>query len=175
MAIPRRLLADFPDLSKLDRLTTEELLDLLRRFGVTIDVPGIEDNARAAFARAKGAMRDAAGALDPAATAALDTTIRRAFDGSLRAQIKGVMGDWRNAVLAGTTPPAKLRDLWVAVMDTSTCASCEARHGEERTFAEWALRGLPRSAALICRDQCRCELFPVKGEAPRIYVEVATL
>jgi hypothetical protein len=147
---------------------------LLEKFGVELDIHGLEDTARAAFARAKAAAR-AGVLLDTTAMAALEGAVQRALDSALREGLRAIVGGWRESVLAGGEPPTRLRELWVAVMDTSTCNSCEERHGEERTRAEWMLRGMPRSEALICRRKCRCELFPVGGDAPDVYVEVATL
>jgi hypothetical protein len=174
MAVPRRLLEMFPDVTRLASLTAEDAIALLAKFGVELDLAALEDTAKAAFARAKAAAR-AGVLLDATAMAALEGAVQRALDSALRESLRAIIGGWRESVIAGGEPPTRLRELWVAVMDTSTCTSCEDRHGEERTRAEWQLRGMPRSEALICRRKCRCELFPVTGDAPDMYVEVASL
>jgi hypothetical protein len=174
MAIPKRYLRPFPTADELAGLTVEELLQLLAEFGIDLDVAKLDEAARAAFARAKAAIRDGH-ELDAAAQGELDKAIVRAFDKELRADVKAIMGDWRGAVLGGGRTGSQPQELWVAVMDTATCEDCEKRHGEERTRAEWEQVGMPRSNALICQDQCRCELFPVSGDAPDVYVEVSTL
>jgi hypothetical protein len=174
MAVPRRLLRPFPSSDELAQLTVEELLQVLADFGIDLDVAKLDEAARAAFARAKAAIRDGH-ELDAAAQEQLSTTITRAFDKELRADVKAIMGDWRGAVLGGDRTEVEQEELWVAVMDTNTCPDCEERHGSERTRSEWEQVGMPRSNALICQDQCRCELFPVSGDAPAVYVEVAAL
>lgn len=177
---PDRLPARIPDPEDLLALDREELLRLMEFFGIDLDVVKLEAAADAATSRLIDAIRSGV-TLDSAAIARLDTSVQQAFDNALRAEIKTVVRDWRlerlSTVVAGMADgEAALPLMWVAIMDSNTCESCEPRHGMERTMVEWQAIGLPGSPALVCANQCRCELLPMPAEdAPSVFVELAKL
>ena len=50
---------------------------------------------------------------------------------------------------------------WVAVL-VNTCPDCLARHNKVATWDEWEARGLPRTGATVCRENCKCMLLPAE-------------
>ena len=50
---------------------------------------------------------------------------------------------------------------WVAVLK-NTCPDCLQRHNNVATYDEWEQRGLPRTGATACRENCKCVLLPAE-------------
>jgi len=53
---------------------------------------------------------------------------------------------------------------WSAVITAvlKPCPDCNARHGQSLSWEEWEEKGLPRTGATVCRENCRCVLVPVE-------------
>jgi len=56
--------------------------------------------------------------------------------------------------------------VWQAV-SSNVCPTCEQRNGEEHTYADWLLLGLPGSGATLCGHNCHCRLVRVDAERLR--------
>lgn len=52
---------------------------------------------------------------------------------------------------------------WLTTEGDHVCPDCEPRHGEVDTFANWMVRGLPKSGWSVCRHYCQCTLAPADG------------
>jgi len=40
------------------------------------------------------------------------------------------------------------------------CPDCKGRHGQEMSYEEWSLFGLPKSGFSVCGSYCNCDLVP---------------
>ena len=48
---------------------------------------------------------------------------------------------------------------WISVNGVESCPTCQARHGETRTWQEW--RGdAPGDGTTLCGESCQCQLIP---------------
>lgn len=161
--------ADLPPLEELIRKSDAELLRILAQLGATPDLEGLDAVADQIFERVASGLR-AGVPLDEAKWVAIDRQIELAAERAVRIQVKALVSNYRLT---------RMRDLdgdfmWVAIEDANTCESCDERHGESKSMEEWQVEGLPRSPALICGAECRCELLLVPAEeGADPYIEIA--
>lgn len=157
--------AELPDLEDLVDMEPRRLAALMRRLGVQLEEKGLTEAVVRATRRVLGT-----GIPDDA----LLESVAKAAKGSLR---QSLMVATKNAIRAIELAKHKAsrRDqmIWVSVLDNRTCDSCEERHGETMSLAEWEREGMPGSAALLCDGNCRCELQPAEHFAEEVEGEVS--
>ena len=146
---------DVPELEALAGRSEAELLALLRSRGVSFDPDGeFVTQIERATKRLLGADRP-----DDALVERVIRNAQSAARGSLLRLAKSTVREARVIPLERGRE-INARWLWVAVLDDRTCESCDERHNESRTMAEWEQEGKPGSANLLCNGNCRCELLP---------------
>ncbi len=80
------------------------------------------------------------------------------FRNAIKATIDGAIHRFRDqAEISELGDEQKFR--WVAVL-INTCPDCLDRHGQVKTWDEWAAEGLPRTGQTVCRENCKCVLLP---------------
>lgn len=145
-----------PGLEELVGMTPEELVDMLRGFGVEPDLAAIQAQADRGFERL-GKLIDRGQVPDEATWEAIDKDLERRTEAALRNLTRGAIRDYRLEQLQ----TAGVEEFtWVAVMDKGTCVSCGGRHGMTETAAYWEKYGWPGDASLVCGENCRCEACP---------------
>ncbi len=83
------------------------------------------------------------------------------FRNAVRATVAGATHRFRDqAEMAEFGEEEKFR--WVAVL-INTCPDCLDRHGQVKTWDEWAAEGLPRTGQTVCKENCKCVLLPVQA------------
>lgn len=141
-----------PSPENLINKTPAELIRTLDRFGLAPDLNSLYTRANRAFERLDQII-DERGFPDEATWEAIDKQIERETGQWLRQQVKSAMNTYKLSKL-----PPKALLTWVGVGDENMCPSCESRHGEQRTLAQWKALGLPGSPVLLCSKECRCGL-----------------
>lgn len=136
-------------------MTPEDLVRTLGRFGIEPDMVAIEKRANAAFERLDTLLEQGV-APDEATWKAVERQFQNDVKRSLRTMTKAAIGKYQEARGAEVSRYAT----WVTVGDNDVCPSCEPRHGQTNTWKAWAVLGKPRSAALVCSQECRCQLVP---------------
>jgi len=84
--------------------------------------------------------------------------VRQQLERTLKAQIRAAARGILREQETGTVTDSAAPYVWIAVMDKATCRSCEQRHNQVQTYAEWQANGLPGSENLECWFNCRCAL-----------------
>lgn len=144
-----------PEVQNLIRKTPEELIYTLNRFGIQPDIKAIDRRARKAFHRLENII-DEGVEPDEATWKSIETMHEREMEGTLRQMAKNSIRLYQQNKIAGEAD----KFMWVTRGDEAVCPSCEPRHGEIKTMAQWRVLGLPGSGALICSAECRCQLVP---------------
>ena len=83
------------------------------------------------------------------------------FSNGLKATAKGNTGRIRDMAEVSELGIEDIKYRWVAVL-VNTCPDCLARHNKVATWDEWEARGLPRTGATVCRENCKCMLLPAE-------------
>lgn len=145
-----------PSTENLLNKTPEELVRTLNRFGIDPDLAAIERRASdRAMERAFRAFEQGVEP-DEATWAAIDQSAERGYVGTIRQMTKAAIRNYHDNRRKGESKYAT----WVSIGDDRVCPSCEPRHGQTNTWRVWDQLGKPGSAALICSQECRCELVP---------------
>ncbi len=145
-----------PKLENLLDKSPDELIRTLNRFGIDPDLKAIESRANRAFGKLEQIIAEGVEPTE-ALWASIEKAHVREMEQSLRLMTKQAIRLYRIDKLAKQT--GKL--MWVAVeAGEHSCPSCEPRHGQVKTLAQWQAAGLPGSAALICNGECKCNLIP---------------
>lgn len=149
-----------PDVQNLVDRTAPELVSILNRFGIDPDLKAIEKRANRAFERLDEILESG---LEPDAATwdAIDKGVETAMTQNLRKMVKTAIRKYREARMLEVSD--KLT--WLTVGGSRVCPSCKPRHGKVKTYKQWERMGLPGSPALICREECRCNLIPVPSKA----------
>lgn len=145
-----------PSRDALERQSTGELVETLRRFGVEVDVERLLREATVRIERIAVADRpDRATLIDSAGR--VEAFMQRELAREAKDYVRRL-----EMVAHGLRGPGSREKVavWQAVGDDRTCESCDDRHGEEATMDEWNGRGVPGSPNLVCDGNCRCELIP---------------
>lgn len=143
-----------PSLENLVNKSPDDLIRTLDRFGLAPDLTDMNARADKAFDRLSRVMMER-GNPDAAAWEAIDRDIEKEMAQWLRQQVKTAINGYK---LSGKGPNQLMT--WVGVGDMNMCESCESRHGQTRKLSVWRRLGLPGSAVLVCRKECRCGLHP---------------
>jgi len=150
-----------PALADIAGLTDAQLVTLLRRYGIRLD----PERLFAANMERITEQLIAANVPDDTLVARVAKTAELRLRQHMQHEAKAAVRAASTQRLGiGRTEGGAL--MWTAVMDAATCESCEARHGEMHTQAEWEELGLPGDSALVCDGNCRCELVPSEWVAP---------
>lgn len=136
-------------------MTPDELVRTLGRFNIEPDMAAIERRANAAFERLDSLLEQGI-APDDATWEQAEKQMRNDIARSLRTMTKAAIGKYQEARAQEVSRYAT----WITVGDNDVCPSCEPRHGQTNTWKAWAVLGKPRSAALVCSAECRCQLVP---------------
>jgi len=144
-----------PSPQNLINQTPQDLIRTLNRFGIDPDLQAIDRRARAAYRRLETII---AQGLEPdqATWDSLASQHEREMQQTLRQMVKASIRNYKNARMAGEAK----QFMWVTSGRTNVCPSCEPRHGNIRTMAQWKSLGLPGSGNLICAEECNCQLVP---------------
>lgn len=155
--VPRPLTGSgrLPELHNLVNKTPDELVNTLRRFGIEPDIKAIDRRAHSAFRKLEQVI-DEGIEPDDAVWESIAKMHEREMAGTLRQMSKGAIRLYQQNRIGRE---ANLF-MWITRGDENVCPSCEPRHGELKTMAQWKARGLPGSGALICSVECRCQLAP---------------
>lgn len=133
----------------------EDLIRTLKRFNIEPDMGGIMARSRRAFERLNSVIAEGI-APDAATWLAIDQQLEKQVTQNLRQMVKAAVRNYKQARREEVADKAT----WVTLADGRVCPSCGARHGKTKTWKQWRAMGLPGSAALICRQECRCDLVP---------------
>ena len=144
--------APLPDLDEIIDLSPRQLASLAKRLGVEIDEERLVRAVVGSTRRIVGA-----GVPDDALAEAVVEAGKRAVRNAL---VQGAKEAIRDREMAKHGSSKRDMMLWVSVLDDRTCSSCEDRHGESMTLAQWERQGMPGSDVLLCDGNCRCELVP---------------
>ncbi len=145
LPLPKNLLEQRPD----------QLLNTLNRFGLQVDVLALQVKADTAFNKRLGKVLQQGVVPDETTLTAIIDQHTRDLQHSLRTMTKGAIRGYRAAKMGNDG-----KFVWITVEDEKVCPSCEKRHGKEKTMKQWSVLGKPGTAALICGEECRCELVP---------------
>ena len=141
-----------PDLKNLVSKSPRDMVRTLTRFGLQPDMVALRQAANRAFEHLDSAISE--GVIpDAKAWEAIDKAIKTNVSQYLRQQTKAAIGNYK---VSKFSPADKLT--WISKGDAGVCTSCESRHGKTKTLAQWRALGMPRSAALRCKKECRCDL-----------------
>lgn len=143
-----------PDVDKLINKTPEQLVKTLNRFGINPDLDGIASRGKRAFASIER-MLDEGIMPDEAMWERLASQHVREMTQNLRKMVKSSIRNYRQDKLG-----KKGKFIWITSGGANVCPSCEPRHGKIKTMAQWQALGLPGSQALVCNDECQCQLLP---------------
>lgn len=83
------------------------------------------------------------------------------FTSSIRSTVNGSISRSRDSAMF-SDENVEEQYVWVAVL-INTCPDCIARHGINKTYAQWEAEGLPRTGITVCKENCKCVLLPLKG------------
>jgi len=83
------------------------------------------------------------------------------FLSGMKATAKGNTSRIRDVAEVSELGIENVKYRWVAVL-VKTCPDCLARHNKVATWDEWEARGLPRTGATACRENCKCMLLPAE-------------
>lgn len=144
-----------PDLDKLRDKTPDELVRTLDRFGVAPDLKAIDKAGQRIYESRLEAVIEDKATPDAKTWEVLDAEVESAVTRTLRQQTKEAIRDHRLSRIKDSAQYF----VWVAT-GTGSCDSCEGRHGDRRTMAQWETKGLPGSKVLVCKSECRCSLVP---------------
>lgn len=153
--MPLRGRGALPSFETLAKLTPEQLVRTLARFGIAPDMGAIAAQADRAFERI-GRLIDAGQVPDATTWEALEKDLTTRVENTLRDMTRDAIRGYRHERIAEVGGEFT----WVAVMDEGTCVSCGGRHGKTHELAYWERTGLPGDASLVCERWCRCELMP---------------
>lgn len=134
--------------------TPEELVNVLARLNLEPDIDKLEAAGDKAFERVYKLL-DEGIQPDDATLQTIESQVAVQVNSQLRQQVKGGIRDYRLAAFESLDVPLT----WVA-QGTGSCPSCEKRHGQTKSYSQWASQGLPGSSALICQEECNCSLLP---------------
>ena len=136
--------------------STEQLVKLLGRFGMSPDLEALESSIVGEMMRHKGVEF-----ADDALIESIEKAVERRTKAWLLRESRQAIHKFRMERLKEDGANNKTVLRWIAVADSGTCPSCIGRHQEARQLRTWIKRGLPGSPALICASACRCHLIPV--------------
>lgn len=145
-----------PSRERIGRMEMSELVETLRRFGVSVDTSRLDEVGRRALEQLAAAPNPSPRLIEQAAKRLISgyrrelTRVAKDYVRVAERRVWGLEGRAARDAMA----------MWLAVYDEDTCPDCIDNHGEERTMREWAAAGLPGSSNLICNGACRCELLP---------------
>lgn len=146
-----------PSPENLINKSADEVVRILNRFGIEPDTAGIDARGKRAMARFDRLLEE--GVMpDDATMEALKAQNEREFVDNLRKMAKQAIRLYRLARIANASPLL----MWVTSGRDNVCNSCEPRHGTVRTLKQWQRLGLPGSAALLCSENCNCQLVPAQ-------------
>ncbi len=84
------------------------------------------------------------------------------FKSATKATAKGSVHRFRDTAEFSELGTGGQKYRWVAVL-VNTCPDCEVRHGVIKTWDDWEAEGLPRAGYTVCKQHCRCVLFPAES------------
>lgn len=144
-----------PGSERLSKMSPEDLVRTLNRFGIDPDIAAIEKRANAAFERLD-AMLERGVSPDEATWEQVEKQFENDVKKSLRSMTKAAIRNYREARFIAEAKWAT----WVTSGRSSVCPSCSPRHGQTKTWEAWKKLGEPGSPALICGPECNCTLVP---------------
>jgi hypothetical protein len=144
-----------PTLEGLQRLTYEELIDLLQYYGITASRAALMTRAQLYITRMTE-LRPNSDAWRDEVNRLLDSDVRNGMLGRNRR----VVQSW--SALASIDGNIDKTMIWITEIDESVCVNCEANAGLEKTWAQWQIDGPPGAAVCLGQDRCRCDLVVVE-------------
>lgn len=131
------------------------MMKTLGRFGIDPDLKAIEARANRAFNKIERVIAEGIEP-DEAMWKQIEEGHAREMAQSLRRMTKQAIRLYRLKKMEGSAS----KFMWTTVSDQKVCPSCYPRHGKIKTMTEWRRIGLPGSGALVCSEECRCNLVP---------------